>query len=177
MAKRKDYSQFIGQRFGMLVLNSLEHFEESPKIRASCTCDCGVTRIFKTISRIVSGRTKSCGCKRMGAMHQAIRKHGHATGNKSGAYSSWRAMNSRCNYIFNKYYSNYGGRGIKVCERWCGRDGFINFLSDMGERPEGFSLDRIDSDGPYSPDNCKWSNRSEQNKNRKFRKKEPEPWL
>lgn len=84
-------------------------------------------------------------------------------------YSSWRAMKERCCNKRNRAYKNYGERGIKVCDRWLDRaDGFNNFLNDMGKRPEGYSLDRIDNDGDYCPENCKWSDRQQQNINRRI---------
>lgn len=76
---------------------------------------------------------------------------------------SWRNMKARCDNPNNDNYSNYGGKGIKVCERWYN---FSNFLADMGERPKGTTLDRIDRDGDYDPDNCKWSTYAEQTRNR-----------
>lgn len=82
-------------------------------------------------------------------------------------YWSWSGMQIRCYYPSNPSYTRYGGRGIKVCERWMGEHGFVNFLADMGEKPDGKSLDRIDNDGNYEPGNCKWSTGVEQQANRR----------
>lgn len=81
---------------------------------------------------------------------------------RSPTYVSWQNMIARCRYPSVPSYANYGARGISVCSKW---NRFDNFLQDMGERPDGMTLDRIDSDGDYEPGNCKWSTRSEQQRN------------
>ena len=98
-------------------------------------------------------------------------KHGHAWRNgerrETKTYVSWTCMNNRCRNPNFKMYSYYGGRGISVCERWRGGDGFVNFLADMGEAPPGMTLDRINTDGNYEPGNCRWVSQKDQMNNRR----------
>lgn len=124
-----------------------------------CRCECGTVKpVFRNALR--RGMSKSCGCFK--ADKQL--KHGHATpGAHSPTYNVWHGMMQRCFNEKTSGYKYYGGRGIKVCVRW---QTFENFLADMGERPEGLSIDRYpNNDGNYEPGNCRWATAKEQNNN------------
>jgi hypothetical protein len=127
-----------------------------------CCCECGVKIIINTSVLL---RIRSCGCT-------SQQCHGHArnrTGKTTLTYNSWQSMKKRCLNPKAKSYANYGGRGITIHQEWI--DSFHAFLRDMGERPEGTTLDRIKNDGNYEPGNCRWATSSQQNRNQRRQKK------
>jgi hypothetical protein len=143
----------------------------NPKYRKFLTlCDCG-NYLEVELDRVTKGNTKSCGCLKKENSHNII--HGLT---KTVEYNSWSSMKSRCYNKNNKCYQDYGGRGIKVCDRWLEPkgQGFLNFLSDMGKRPEvKYSLDRIDVNGMYCPENCRWADDLQQANNKRPMKTKP----
>lgn len=131
-----------------------------------CRCACGSSRdVIVQRSGLVAGKTVSCGCHRKELTTQVNTIHGHRTSkDPSGTYRTWMAMHRRCSRPGSVSYQYYGGKGIKVCERW---SNFERFLADMGERPAGKTLDRVDGDGHYEPGNCRWATPKEQAQNRR----------
>ena len=155
----------VGSRFNRLTVLALAGLPDHPQSLLLCGCDCGTSKIMKARD-VVHGRAKSCGClQRESAqrvvrdVHEKNRKHGLCD---SDTYNSWQSMIERCRNERNDRFASYGGRGITVCVRWMD---FRNFLSDMGERPKGRTLDRKDNDGNYEPDNCRWATPKQQQRN------------
>lgn len=125
-----------------------------------CKCSCGTEKICAA-SNLVRKHTLSCGCHK----RDALTKHGECkVSGKSPTYRSWASMVSRCTDPNVKEYKNYGGRGIRVCERW---QDFRNFKADMGARPPKTTLERKDTNGNYTPDNCCWADWHTQGNNRR----------
>ncbi|KAB1068887.1 hypothetical protein [Methylobacterium planeticum] len=147
----------IGQTFGRLTVAAKGQIIGSVQTWV-CDCVCGGSKIVST-SEIRRGNVASCGCLRVGNP-----THGHAGRSASPTYRSWRAMLNRCGNPNSVDYPRYGGAGIAVCERW---SSFESFLADMGDRPEGKTLDRHpDKNGNYEPGNCRWATPYEQVHNR-----------
>lgn len=153
-----------GVRFGFLTglyEGEPSHRNDGAPIRRYVfRCDCGTEKLM-SLQNVKSGVSRSCGC-RMGKF-----EHGHA-GRETPTYNTWQAMRARCHNPKHSAYSRYGAKGISVCDRW--RGSFSAFLADMGERPEGSTLDRIDNSKGYEPGNCRWATSAQQYENKRVRR-------
>lgn len=159
----KRTKEMTGMRFGSLEV--MGYAGNSPgKARIAlweCKCDCGSIKTYYGTA-LRNGTTTSCGCTASEKSSAAMTKHGkHGT----RTYITWKAMKNRCTCETSPDYELYGKRGITVCERWM--ESFENFIEDMGERPAGMSLDRIDSNGNYEKSNCRWVTTIAQSRNKR----------
>ena len=156
-----------GRVFGRLTVVAVDGRDQWGKLRWSCLCECGGKKIALR-GDLVSGHTQSCGCLQKARTVGANTVHGLARrATQHPLYNTWEKMRQRCNNPNSGDFKNYGGRGISVCSRW---DWFPNFLADMGDRPESYTLDRIDPDGDYTPENCRWATALQQRHNRSVTK-------
>ena len=144
-----------GQVFGRLTAVTRVGTDSGGRALWSCRCSCGASHNVAS-GHLRSGNTKSCGCLNV----DSSTTHGMST---TSTYHTWESMKARCGNPKHKFYSRYGGRGIKLCSRW---SMFENFYEDMGECPVGLSIERKDNNKGYTPDNCVWASDKQQSKNK-----------
>lgn len=153
-----------GDRFGKWEV--LEN-GEWVKQKVMCRCDCGTLREV-CVANMTRGVSSSCGCVGVDRLRRRS-THGHTRGGRSArtrSYSIWAAMKTRCTNKNSSGYYKYGAKGVRVCQRWM--ESFENFFADMGDPPDGCSIDRIDSSGNYEPGNCRWATALEQARNHRI---------
>ena len=169
MGKFKDLT---GLSFGRWAVLSKTNIPNGTKFRGShwlCQCSCGTQRVVRGLS-LASGKSKSCGCLNKEILSAMLVKRNTTHGLRySRTYSIWESMKKRCRDPKNASYRYYGAIGITVCDRWIGR--FENFLDDMGECPEGMSIDRIDTNSGYFKENCRWADATTQSNNRNYNRR------
>lgn len=153
----------IGRRFNMLTVIGEANSVTKYKRRVECVCDCG-NKTIVTVSNLKCNHTTSCGCYLKLRKKESHTTHGMS---RTREHTSYRKMIERCYNPKDISYPNYGAKGIKVCDRWLGSNGFINFLADMGKRPIRETLDRYpDKKGDYGPENCRWATYEIQGRNK-----------
>lgn len=164
MPSNPRFINLTGQVFGNLTVISYIGKRGPRHHYWTCHCNCGVIREV-TSSNLIRGNTRSCGCLRIKISRERTTTH---NAYHSPEYKVWSRMIDRCCNKNNKSFSNYGGRGIIVCEQWLGINGFSNFINNMGNRPTSkHSIERIDNNKNYEPNNCHWATKTEQNRNKR----------
>ena len=159
MAVRSKFD-VVGKTFGRLLVTGFVGTSGKDKYRAVCKCSCGNTKDIYVYS-ILNGETTSCGCYNVENVKKMFRTHGM---HEAPEYNVWGGMKKRCLNKNDESYRLYGGRGISVCPSWI--DSFETFYRDLGPRPNGATLDRIDPNGNYEPSNCRWATGPTQARNK-----------
>jgi len=152
-----------GDKYNKLTAIRFDHKTKRSRQFWLFRCDCGNEKVLN-VDSVKINNTKSCGCLLTESVSKRRTTHGMS---RTKIYRIWAGMITRCLDENNPSYKNYGGRGITICDRWLGKNGFINFYADMGDCPKGKSLDRINNDKGYYKKNCKWSTKKEQANNRR----------
>jgi len=157
------FIDIVGMKYNKLTVISFDGRRGKQSFWV-CKCDCGNETIVNG-AKLKNGHTKSCGCFLIERRGKSSRTHGKS---HTPEHNVWLTMTQRCYNKNNPSYPDYGGRGIVMCDRWLGDKGFSNFLIDMGSRPsKNHTIERMDNNKIYSPDNCFWDTRYNQNRNKR----------